>query len=200
MGRLLTATTPVGLWLGLVPSILPTPALARACRAPVPAIPSAALQTFEVEQFDLSLDIPRNYRSMLRASGHITFHDPHSFTFIQCLVRTGEYGEVPPYVALEVHQQVDHELPLVDLIRQRRPWLDYYSPEYNIKAFAGQDSLQYVYFNEIYQLEIANISFFSPDGRTLLTLTGPIEHPIMVNVLSPAAVALPLPEAGSRDY
>lgn len=199
MSRFVMLTVKLGWLLGIAVSVLPTPAFARSCRPPVVTPASLELQTFDVEQVGLTLEIPSNYRSILRTSGHITFHDPNSFAFIQCLVRTGEYGEVPPYVALEVHKQVDSELPLIDLIRQRRPWLDYYNPEYKTIEFDGQESVQYTYFNEIYQLEIANISFLSSDGRTLLTLTGPVAHPIIVNALSPSEIAIPLPESEARD-
>jgi hypothetical protein len=50
--------------------------------------------------------------------------------------------------------------------------------------------VRYTYFNEIYQVEIANLTFLAEDGRTLLTLTGPTDHPIMVNVLNAPATNL----------
>ncbi len=190
MNRLMPATMTVGCVMSIAMAMLPTPAFARSCRPPTPAIASPNLQPLNVEAFGLTLEIPRNYRAMLRSSGHITFHDPNSFSFIQCLARAGEYGEVPPYVALEVHPAVDPTQPLVDLIRERRPWLDYYAPEYATAEFAGQTAVRYTYFNEIYQLEIANLTFLAEDGRTLLTLTGPIDHPIMVNVLNAPATNL----------
>ncbi|NEQ42629.1 MAG: hypothetical protein F6K00_03320 [Leptolyngbya sp. SIOISBB] len=160
MSRFVTLTVKLGWLLGITVSVLSAPAFARSCRSPAVTPASLERQTFDIEQFGLTIEIPSNYRSMLRTSGHITFHDPGSFAFIQCLVRTGEYGEVPPYVALEVHKQVDSNSPIVDLIRERRPWLDYYNPEYTTSEFDGQASVQYTYFNEIYQLEIANVSFF----------------------------------------
>lgn len=198
MRRVVTSTVKLGLLLGVAIAVVPVPTLAQSCRTPSPTPASTELQTFDVEALGLTLNIPSNYRSVLRVSGHITFHDPNSFAFIQCLVRTGEYGEVPPYVALEVHKQVDRTSPLLDLVRERRPWLDYYNPEYQPITFASQESLQYVYFNEIYQLEIANVSFLAPDGSTLLTLTGPVEHPIMVNALSITEPVVPLTETGSE--
>jgi hypothetical protein len=130
MNRLMSATMTVGWAMGIAIALVPTPAVARSCRPPTPAIASPDFQSFNVEAFGLTLEIPTNYRSMLRSSGHITFHDPNSFSFIQCLVRAGEYGAIPPYVALEVYPAVDPTQPLVDLLRERRPWLDYYAPEY----------------------------------------------------------------------
>ena len=190
MGRWMPITTTVGCCAGITIALFPAAAAARSCRATTPAIASPELQQFDVEAFGLTLEIPSNYRSMLRSSGHITFHDPNSFSFIQCLARTGEYGQVPPYVVLEVHPAVDRTRPLVELIRERRPWLDYYSPEYIDFEFGGQAAVRYTYFNEIYRLEITNVTFLAEDGRTLLTLAGPAEHPIMVNVLNMPATNL----------
>ncbi|MGF1461190.1 MAG: hypothetical protein ACFBSG_19450 [Leptolyngbyaceae cyanobacterium] len=174
----------VGLMIGTVmASMMPAAAIARVCRA-VPSIPpSDELQDFQVDAYDLSLKIPRNYRSMLRSSGHITFHDPAAFDLIQCMVRTGEYATIPPYSALEIYQGVNNAAALVDTIRLKRPWLDYYSPTYEPVQFVGQPALLYEYTNQFYGLTIANISFLSFDGRTLLTLTGPASSPLMENAL-----------------
>lgn len=182
--RCINSMAGVSLLLGLAIAALPTSARAGTCRLSTPAPASAKLAPFTVNPFGITVNIPDNYRSMLRSSGHITFHDPHSFAFIQCLVRTGESGEVPPYVAIEVHKGINRTSEMIDLIRTRRPWLDYYNPEYEPVEFAGQLGVRYDYTHEIYQLAIANISFLSPDGHTLLTLTGPVNHPIMVNALA----------------
>jgi hypothetical protein len=175
--------------LGAAIAVLPSAALAQTCRAAPPTPASIRLIDFDIEPLGMTVAIPANYRSMLRSGGHITFHDPNSFAYIQCLVRTGESGEVPPYVALEVYPGVDHPSELIDLIRTRRPWLDYYTPAYEPVEFAGQAGLRYDYTSEIYQLAIANISFLSADGRTLLTLTGPADHPIMVAALAEIATS-----------
>jgi hypothetical protein len=121
---------------------------------------------------------------MLRSTGHITFHDPASFEYIQCLVRQGEYGEVPLYVALEVYGGVTPNVELWQVIRRKRPWVDYYSPEYSPLEIGDRAALQYEYTHEIYGTVITNLSFLSADGQTLLTLSGPAAHPIMQNALS----------------
>jgi hypothetical protein len=184
MGRAIKSTAGIGLMVGMAIALTPSAATARTCRAAPLVAASNQLQEFRVEKYNLSLMIPSNYRSMLRSGGHITFHDPANFALIQCLVRTGEYAEVAPYVALEVYEGASAEADLVNLLRSKRPWLDYYNPDYQAIEFAGQTGLQYTYTNELYQLAIANISFLSEDGRTLLTLTGPADHPILVNALS----------------
>lgn len=171
------------LGVGIAIWLWASPAIARACQAVAPIPPSTELKEFRVHAFDLALAIPNNYRSMLRREGHITFHDPASFDLIQCLVRTGEYQEIPPYAALEVHAGVRSGTDLVEAIRVKRPWVDYYVPEFVPIRFGGRDALRYDYTNKIYGITISNISFLSDTGDTLLTLTGPATHPIMVNAL-----------------
>ena len=187
----------LGLLLGTAIALMPSAAIARTCQAGRPTPASTELKAFDIEQFDLTLTIPSNYRSMLRSSGHITFHDPSSFAFIQCLVRAGEYGEVPPYVALEIHPGTTSQADLLAIVRTKRPWLDYYSPDYESIEFAGQTALLYTYINPLYELAIANISFLSADGQTLLTLTGPNDHPILTDSLlslsAPPSLSTPSP-------
>jgi hypothetical protein len=142
------------------------------------------MREFQVERFNVSLAIPDNYRSMLRSDGHITFHDPRTFDLIQCLARTGEYAEVPPYVALEVHPGINPQSDLVQIVRRKRPWVDFYNPEYELIKMDERWGLRYQYPHEIYPLMIANISFLTDDGTTLLTLTGPANHPILVTALA----------------
>jgi hypothetical protein len=177
-------TTGIGLLLGLAIALSAPTAAARSCRAVSPTPPSRQLREFRIDTFGLSLMIPDNYRSMLRSSGHITFHDPSNFELIQCLVRTGEYAEVPPHTSLEVHKGINPQSDLIQIVRVKRPWIDYYSPEYQLIEFAGRIGIQYEYTNKIYQLSITNISFLSDDGLALLTLTGPANDPIMRHALS----------------
>ncbi|MEM0981149.1 MAG: hypothetical protein AAGH78_12855 [Cyanobacteria bacterium P01_H01_bin.58] len=172
----------VGFALGVI-AIAATPeiASARSCQAVSPAAPSVETRAFMPAGLGLVVNIPSNYRSILRSSGHITFHDPHSFEFIQCLVRTGEYGAVTPYASLEVHPGVLPSRELIDIVRSKRPWVDYYSPDFVAIEAMGRPAIQYEYTNEIYGFSILNISFLSTDGNTLLTLSGPAQNPIMQN-------------------
>lgn len=172
----------LGFVLGaLAIAALPEIASARSCQAVRPAAPSAETRAFMPAGLGLVINIPSNYRSILRSNGHITFHDPNSFEFIQCLVRTGEYGEIPPYVSLEVHQGVIPTKELVDIVRFKRPWVDYYSPDFTPVEAMNRSAIQYEYTSEIYGFSILNISFLSTDGNTLLTLSGPAQNPIMQN-------------------
>ena len=180
-------------FIGTAIALPPTPSLAQSCRLGELETPSNELRAFRDTTLGLSLGIPINYRTMLRSSGHITFHDPGSFEFIQCLSNTGQYGEVPPYVALEVYKAISPDMDLVQVVRRKRPWVDYYNPEYLPIEVAGRTALQYEYLNEIYQTPIANISFLSEDGQTLITLSGPAQDPILVNALSTLEIYPVLP-------
>lgn len=182
----------LGVTLGLSFSVSAA-AVARVCPA-VPLVPpSAELRAFQSVPLGISLAIPSNYRSILRNNGHISFHDPASYELLQCLVRTGEYGQLPPHAVLEIYPGVAAKDGLIQAIRQKRPWVDYYNPDYMPIEIAGYPALQYEYLNEIYRLPIANLSFLAADGQTLVTLSGPSQHPIIQNALSTLEI-LPLVE------
>ena len=170
-----------------------TPVPAESCSLARLDTPSSELRAFQNTTVGLSLGIPLNYRTMLRSSGHVTFHDPGSFEFIQCLASTGQYGEVPPYVSLEIYEAVVPDSDLLQIVRHKRPWVDYYNPEYLQIEVSGRPALQYEYTNEIYLTPIANISFLSSDGQTLITLSGPAEDPILTNALSTLEIYPALP-------
>ena len=169
------------------------PSLAQSCRLGDVEAPSTELRAFQDITLGLSLSIPTNYRTMLRSSGHITFHDPGSFAFIQCLTSTGQYGEVPLHVTLEVYKAVNPDMDLIQVVRRKRPWVDYYSPEYLPIEIEGHPALQYEYVNEIYQTSITNISFLTADKQTLITLSGPAQDPILANALSTLKIYPVLP-------
>jgi len=177
--------------LGGAIALLPQPLSAQTCQAYQPTEPSPEMRSFRLSEWGITLNIPNNYRSMLRSSGHVTFHDPVSFEFIQCLARTGQSGEVPPYPALEIHRGTVARDDLIRTVRRKRPWVDYYSPEYVAVEIGGQPAIQYVYTSEIYQVQILNLSFLAADGRTLITLSGPMQHPIMQNAATTLTIAAP---------
>ncbi|HEY9886819.1 MAG TPA: hypothetical protein V6D02_00360 [Candidatus Obscuribacterales bacterium] len=194
--------TIAGLCLGGAIALLPAAAIARPCERLPATPPSATLREFRVADYDLAVLIPDNYRSMLRSSGHITFHDPASFELIQCSARTGSYGEVPPYVTLEVHPGANAAANLVAVVRVKRPWVDYYNPAYTPGVFAGRAAVRYDYTQDISRLAIANISFLAPNGQTLLTLTGPANHPILqqaIAQLQPEPPPLAAPEPSTPE-
>ena len=183
----------MGTGMGIAIALLSVPSYAQACRLGKIVPPSPEMNTFQSEELGLSLEIPTNYRSILRNSGHITFHDPSTFEFIQCLTRTDQYGAVPPYVTLEVYQVGSPNSDLVQIVRRKRPWVDYYSPDYRPIEVQGYPAIQYEYTNEIYELPIANVSFLSEDGQTLFTLSGPAQHPILENALSTLEIVRSVP-------
>ncbi|WP_008308370.1 hypothetical protein [Leptolyngbya sp. PCC 6406] len=166
-------------------AILLGTAPAWACRAGTPAAPSPDSREFSSDRYGLTLDIPANYRAMLRTGGSITFHDPVSFEFIQCLVRSGRYGRVPLHPVLETYTVPPNStLSLVDLVRRRRPWVDYYNPQFEAVELAGQPALRYEYRHEIHRVQFLNVSFLTPDGQSLLTLSGPATDPVLTTAIA----------------
>lgn len=171
----------------------PIPTWAQSCRLDTVIAPSSEMRRFSSLDLGVSLEIPNNYRSILRNSGHITFHDPGTFEFIQCLIRRGQYGEVPPHVTLEAHRVAQSGGELREIVRRKRPWLDYYNPEYRSVNISGYPAIQYEYVHEIYPISVFNISFLSGDHQTLLTLSGPAQHPILDNALNTLELSPLLP-------
>ncbi|MEO1299032.1 MAG: hypothetical protein AAFW75_25295 [Cyanobacteria bacterium J06636_16] len=187
----------MGIWMfvlsGGAIALQSAPVIAQSCALKSLDAPNPELRAFRDTTLGLSLGIPVNYRTMLRSSGHVTFHNPSSFEFIQCLSSTGQYGEVPPYVSLEIYEAVIPDSDLVQIVRRKRPWVDYYNPEYSLIEISGHPALQYEYTNEIYQTPIANISFLSGNGQTLITLSGPAQDPVLANALSTLEIYPHLP-------
>jgi hypothetical protein len=120
------------------------------------------------------VEIPANYRTVLRNSGDITFHDPVSFEYVQCLVRRGRYGRPPLHAVLEVSPVADPNLDLVELVRRRRPWVDFYQPTFTPVEINGRPAVRYQYTQEITGAVMVNVSLRSPDGRYLITVSGPL--------------------------
>jgi hypothetical protein len=171
--------------LGAAATLVLLPAWAQACTLGNLAAPSENTRLFISDRLSIAFSLPDNYRAMLRRTGHVTLHDPTTFAFLQCLARNGRYGRVPLHVTVEVAPvSVDNRHDLAQLVRYKRPWLDYYNPALTATTFAGQPALEYRYIQAITGAEIANISFLQPDGATLITVTGPSNDPVLQTVLT----------------
>lgn len=174
-----------GLLLGAAMVLNPLPAAAQACALNNPVAPSEANRRFQSDRLNLAFSLPANYRAMLRRTGHITLHDPASFDFLQCLARAGRYGQVPSHVTVEIAPIGNGSSDdLTRLVRHKRPWIDYYNPTFSPITFAGQPALEYRYIQDIYGLEITNISFVLTDGATLVTVTGPTRDAVLQTVVT----------------
>ncbi|MGD1907756.1 MAG: hypothetical protein ACFB0C_17445 [Leptolyngbyaceae cyanobacterium] len=181
-------------WLGLTLisflagtaiALLPIGGRAQACALGTLEAPSESIRRFRSDRWNISFSLPANYRAMLRRTGHITLHDPAAFEFLQCLARSGRYGQVPLHVTVELAPvSTDSTHTLEQLIRRKRPWVDYYNPTFTTTTLAEQPALAYDYTNEIYGVEIANVSFLQINENVLVTVTGPSRDPVFQTVLS----------------
>lgn len=160
-----------------------TPTPAQSCRLGDRAAPSPDQRTFENSALGIAFQIPANYRAMLRNTGHVTFHDPTTFEFIQCLSRTGRYGTLPPHTTLEVSPGVSGQ-DLTQIVRRKRPWLDFYNPVFAAVDLNGRPALRYAYSHAIDRTEILSYSFLAKDGQTLLTLSGPAQDPVLTQAIA----------------
>lgn len=163
----------LGVWVGAAIALAPLPAWA--CQLGTPVAASAESRLFRSDRYGLSLEIPANYRSVLRNSGDISFHDPVSFAYVQCLASRGRYGRPPVHPVLEVSPVAPSNLALVELVRRRRPWVDFYQPTFESVTVAGLAGVRYEYVQEITGIPMVNLSVVSPDGRQLITVSGPAD-------------------------
>lgn len=167
---------------GLGISLLPTPAWA--CTLGSLAGPSQETRQFISDRHRVAVTIPANYRALLLRGGDIAFHDPVTFDYVQCLVRSGRYGAVPLHTTLEISPVANPNLALAALVRQRRPWLDFYRPSFEATEWAGRQAVRYGYVHEIHRVPMANVSGLGPDGRTLFTLSGPANDPTVQRAIA----------------
>ncbi len=185
---------PMGVGIGIALTLLALPAIAGTCRLADPVAPSSTTRNFQSDRLGVTLTLPNNYRALLRRTGHITFHDPSSFEFLQCLARTGEYGSVPPHASLEIYPGLNGNTDLVQLVRIKRPWVDFYSPDYVPVIFAARPAIRYDYPHAIYGGVMVNLSFLSRDGKMLLTLSGLQSDPVMQHALTQVTGRSPFAE------
>ena len=162
--------------------VLPAPALICYLGDLTPASPQ--IREYHQETLGVILKIPSNYRAVLRNTGHIAFLDPTSFEYLQCLARTGEYGVLPPHAVLEIYSGLGSSTDLIQILRHKRPWLDFYTPTYYPITFDNLPGLQYEYLNAFDSITYFNLSYLTPDGQTLLTISGPKNHPILQDLIS----------------
>lgn len=174
--------------LGVAIALMPFPAWAQVCSLSGPVEPSDTNRLFVSDHLQIAFSLPENYRAMLRRNGNITLHDPATFAFLQCLARTGRYGRVPLPVTIEAAPVSSSSNDLVQLVRHKRPWIDYYNPELTATTFLEQPALAYRYIQDISGIEIANISFLHADGSTLITVTGPANDPVLQTLFTTFAL------------
>ncbi|MDA0865849.1 MAG: hypothetical protein O2890_05440 [Cyanobacteria bacterium] len=171
--------------LGVAMALMPFPAWAQVCSLGSPVEASDTNRLFVSDRLHIAFSLPDNYRAMLRRNGNITLHDPATFAFLQCLARTGRYGRIPLPVTVESAPVSNDSLQdLGQLVRHKRPWIDYYNPELTATTFLGQPALAYRYIQDISGIEIANVSFLHADGSVLITVTGPANDPVFQTLLT----------------
>ncbi len=152
-------------------------ATAQACTLGPLAAASGESRMFTSDRHGLTVALPSNYRAALTPNGDIALQNPAVFEYGQCLTRNRQPGRIPLHTVLEVRSLPTPGQDLVALLRQYRPWLDVYRPTWEPTEFAGQPALRYDYVHALQGVTMANITFLSPDRRTLFTLTGPRQDP-----------------------
>lgn len=176
-------------WMGGVVApvmlgLISQPAWAQVCRMGSPTPASAETRTFENKTIGVAFDLPANYRAMSDGNGGAILLDPATFDWVQCATRAKRPYALSPRVLMEVRPAPTTVSSLVAMTVLARPWLQIYNPTYTEQQVAGQSAIAYQYLNPIYKQQVANVSLLSPDGRWVVSLSGPVGDPIWQQVLT----------------
>lgn len=162
-----------GLWLG---------APAYGCDYAGPATPSLETRVYRHPQLGFSFDIPANYRAMGTRLGTVEFHDPATFSHIQCLVNTQSFPQLPPGTTLEVRPAMA-TADLITQVQRILPWLVLHRPSYEqVTAGLGQ-AVIFRYTHHIHGTEMKSLTFLSADQSFLITLESPAGAAVIPLVL-----------------
>jgi hypothetical protein len=139
---------------------------AQVCRQNEVISPSKQTRVFRQERFNYSFRLPDNYRVMaLRDNGALVL-DPNSFETAQCFVRNKVGTEFPEGISVYLKSVNPGNRSVTDIVRQNL------LPVENIKTttVANQAAISYNMSAMGYQ---KSVSFFSPDRRSMITITVP---------------------------
>ena len=141
---------------------------AQVCRQNEVVPPSKPTRVFRKERFNYSFRLPDNYRVMALRENGVLVLDPNSFELAQCLVRNKVGTEFPSGISVYSKFVNPGKRTVADIVRQNG------IPPENIKTttVANQSAISYNSSVMGYQ---KSVSFFSPDRRSMITITVPYE-------------------------
>jgi hypothetical protein len=166
----------LGLALG---GMLAVPGRAQTCPRTLPINASTDQRLYQDARLGFSFAIPANYRAMGTSLGTVEFYDPGTFEVVQCLAKTRPLARRPLGTRLEVRALPVPALDLMTTIQQTLPWLVLYKPDYQTMTFGSVEGVLYHYRHTLYQTEITGLVWLSPDQRSLITLEGPADSPVI---------------------
>ena len=139
---------------------------AQVCRQNEVVPPSKQTRVLRQERFNYSFRLPDNYRVMALRENAVLVLDPNSFELAQCFVRNKVGTEFPYGISVYSKSVNPGKRSVADIVRQDGLPLE------NIKTttVANQAAISYNSSVMGYQ---KSISFFSPDRRSMITITVP---------------------------
>lgn len=166
----------LGLALG---GIVPLPGQAQTCPGTPPISASTDQRLYQDARLGFSFAIPANYRAMGTSRGTVQFYDPGTFALVQCLAQRRPLAFRPLGTNLEVRALPTPALDLMATVQQTLPWLVLYKPDYQTMTLGSVEGVLYHYRHTLYQTEITGLVWLSPDQRSLITLEGPADSPVI---------------------
>ncbi|HEY9728891.1 MAG TPA: hypothetical protein V6D50_20775 [Chroococcales cyanobacterium] len=130
--------------------------------------PSNQTRIIRNARFNYRFRIPTNYGTMAQGDNGILVLDPESFKRAQCLVTNRVPTEYPPGVAVYVETVTPGNRSVSDLVKQK--------PEAKITGtatVANQSAVVYTSNTLGYQ---KNVSFFTPDRKSMITISEPYQY------------------------
>jgi hypothetical protein len=159
LGAILVSVT------AIAPSTL---AQTQTCPKAEVVAPSNQTRIIRNARFNYRFRIPTNYGTMAQGDNGILVLDPESFKRAQCLVTNRVPTEYPPGVAVYVETVTPGNRSVSDLVKQK--------PEAKITGtatVANQSAVVYTSNTLGYQ---KNVSFFTPDRKSMITISEPYQY------------------------
>ncbi|MDG2614853.1 hypothetical protein P7L53_01215 [Thermoleptolyngbya sichuanensis XZ-Cy5] len=164
----------IGATVGVRPAI--------ACEYGAWVEPSRETRRYENTQLGVAFQIPANYRAMGRQGGQASIMNPTNYDYIQCITRAG-YGEGGWFSSLELNLDTvpAGSRGLEQAIRANHTWLD---SQIRLVNQGSKELAVYIYTDQHDEIEVANIAFFTPDRRRIVTISGPQDDPVFQRAIA----------------
>lgn len=142
---------------------------AQVCPRPNGVVPPvSATRDIRNERFNYRFQIPVNYKAMGISSDRTLILDPKRFEEAQCLVRIRAGTEFPSGITVYVESVNPGNGSVADFVRQRTP-----ATITGTRTVANQTAV--TYNTDAMGYGDANVSFFTPDQRYMITVSAPFQ-------------------------
>lgn len=151
-----------------VTSIAPSALAQDVCPTSEVVSPEKETRIIRNNQLNYRFKIPTNYRTMAERGNGVLVLDPESYKRAQCLLRNQVPTEYPPGISVYVESVNPGNRSVRDLVKQK--------PTVKITGtttVANQSAV--VYTSDTLGFH-NNVSFFTPDRKSMITISEPYQY------------------------